>query len=280
MSDKAAKQPSIPVPAATILMLRDNGETGALEVFMVVRHHQIDFASGALVFPGGKAAPSDADPAVRGYCDGAEELDDVQLNLHVAAIREAFEESGVLLARQGGAKELVTPDVVESLDKFRPELDKGGLAILDFLKDNDLRLACDQLVRFAHWITPDMMPKRFDTHFYLAASPAGQAALHDGHETVDSVWGNPNQIVKESKEGKWTVIFPTLMNIEMLGKSSSVAEAMQAARENKIVTVLPVVKQIDGERVLEIPAEAGYSVIHEKLSNIPKDVKGDVKGKA
>jgi 8-oxo-dGTP pyrophosphatase MutT (NUDIX family) len=274
MSDKAAKQPPVPVPAATILMLRDNVETGALEVFMVVRHHQIDFASGALVFPGGKAAPSDADPQVREYCDGAEGLDDIQLNLHVAAIREAFEESGVLLARQGGSRDIIGRDVVESLDKYRPELDRGGLPILDFLKANDLRLACDQLVRFAHWITPDMMPKRFDTHFFLAASPADQAAMHDGHETVDSVWGNPGQIAEESKQGKWTVIFPTLMNIEKLGKSSTVAEAMQNARDGKIVTVLPVVKQIDGETVLEIPAEAGYSVIHERLSNIPSDVKG------
>lgn len=274
MSDKAAKQPAVPVPAATILMLRDNAETGALEVFMVVRHHQIDFASGALVFPGGKAAPSDADPAVRGYCDGADELDDVQLNLHVAAIREAFEESGVLMARQGGAKELVGPGVVESLDKFRPELDKGGLAILDFLKDNDLRLACDQLVRFAHWITPENMPKRFDTHFYLASSPEGQAALHDGHETVDSVWANPNQIIAEAKEGKWTIIFPTLMNVEKLGKASNVDEALQRARDDTIVSVEPQVVIIDGEKYLEIPKEAGYSVVHEKFNNIPKDVRG------
>lgn len=274
MSDKAAKQPPVPVPAATILMLRDNAETGALEVFMVVRHHQIDFASGALVFPGGKAAPSDADPQVREYCDGAEGLDDIQLNLHVAAIREAFEESGVLLARQGGSEDLVSADVVDGLDKFRPELDRGGLPVLEFLKANDLRLACDQLVRFAHWITPDMMPKRFDTHFYLAASPTDQAAMHDGHETVDSVWANPVQITKEAEEGKWTIIFPTLMNIEKLGKSSTVAEALQTARGEDIVTVLPKVTRIDGERYLEIPVEAGYSVIHEKLKNIPDNVKG------
>ncbi len=274
MSDKAVKQPSVPVPAATILILRDNAQTGALEVFMVVRHHQIDFASGALVFPGGKAAPSDADPQVRSYCDGADDLDDVALNLHVAAIREAFEESGVLLARHAGSQDLVGPDVVLTLDKFRPELDKGGLAILDFLKANDLRLACDKLVPFAHWITPDMMPKRFDTHFFLAGAPEGQAALHDGSETVDSVWANPGRIIEEAKDGKWTIIFPTRVNIEKLGKASNVAEAMQNAREDEIVTVLPVVKQIDGETVLEIPKEAGYSVIHEKLSNVPKDVKG------
>lgn len=273
MSGKEKKEPAPAVPAATIMILRDGPETGSLEVFMVVRHHQIDFASGALVFPGGKAAPSDSDPGVRGYCDGAEGLDDVQLNLHVAAIREAFEESGVLLARQDGSTDLVGPDVVERLDASRPLLDMGDLAILDFVRENNLRLACDCLVPFAHWITPHMMPKRFDTYFYLAGAPAGQAALHDGSETVDSVWANPNQLIEEADEGKWTVIFPTRMNVEKLGKAGTVSEAMDMARADRVVTVLPEVTQIDGEPFLKIPAEAGYSVTTEPLSNVPDSVK-------
>jgi 8-oxo-dGTP pyrophosphatase MutT (NUDIX family) len=277
MSDNAEKTPPPAVPAATIMILRDEPETGELEVFMVVRHHQIDFASGALVFPGGKAAPSDSAPGVRAYCDGEVGLDDVQLNLHVAAIREAFEESGVLLARRGGSPDVVGPDVVASLDHLRPLLDKGDLAIEDFMKENDLRLACDLLVPFAHWVTPNMMPKRFDTYFFLAAAPDGQAALHDGSETVDSVWANPSRLLKEADEGKWTVIFPTRMNVEKVGKASTVQEAMANARADKIVTVLPEVIQIDGEPFLKIPAEAGYSVTTEPLSNVPDNVKGTKK---
>lgn len=253
------------VPAATILIVRDGPKSGALEVFMVVRHHQIDFASGALVFPGGKAAEGDSDPAVRGLCDGAEELDDVQLNLHVAAIREAFEESGVLLARKAGEADLVGPDVVATLDSFRAPLDKGELGIADFLRDNDLRLACDLLVPFAHWITPTMMPKRFDTYFYLAVAPEGQAALHDGKEAVDSVWANPGKLLAEADEGKWTVIFPTRLNVEKLGEASTVAEALDRARKDTIVTVLPEVTRGDNGPVLRIPAEAGYSVVEAPL---------------
>lgn len=273
-AETPVKAPAEAVPAATIMILRDAPKSGDLEVFMVVRHHQIDFASGALVFPGGKAAPGDSDPGVRTYCDGAEGLDDVQLNLHVAAIREAFEESGVLLARKSGEEALVGPDIVESLDGFRQPLDKGELAILDFLRENDLRLACDMLVPFAHWVTPTMMPKRFDTYFYLAVAPEGQAALHDGKETVDSVWAEPNRLLAEADDGKWTVIFPTRMNVEKLGRSATVEEAVATARREPIVTVLPEMTQIDGQPHLKIPAEAGYSVTTEPLSNIPADVKG------
>jgi len=95
MTEKKA-EPPVPVPSATIMLLRD-GDTG-LEVFMVKRHHQIDFASGALVFPGGKLAAGDRDPALRALCDGAEALTDDELALRAGAIREAFEESGILLA--------------------------------------------------------------------------------------------------------------------------------------------------------------------------------------
>lgn len=200
-------EPAQPVPAATILLVRDNPETAELEVFMVVRHHQIDFASGALVFPGGKTNAGDQDPALRGKCDGAEGLNDVQLALAVSAIREAFEESGVLLARVEGEEGFIDPGRLAPLEAFRSKLDSQEVSILSFLEDHNLRLACDALVPFAHWITPDFMPKRFDTHFYVAKAPADHLALHDGSETVDSVWLNPVRAIREADEGKWTIIF-------------------------------------------------------------------------
>ncbi|MEQ8747527.1 NUDIX hydrolase [Pyruvatibacter sp.] len=255
MTDKKAEKPLI--PAATILMLRD-GDTG-LEVFMVVRHHQIDFASGALVFPGGKLAPGDKEPKVRGLCDGADGLDDTLLALRVGAIREAFEESGVLLARDAGGAVIDGPRL-SALEADRPLLDKGELAIGDFLERETLRLACDMLHPYSHWITPKMMPKRFDTHFYLADAPADHVAMHDGSEGVDSVWINPSDALREADEGKRTIIFPTRMNLEKLAESKTVAEAMAAAKARSIVTVEPVVEDVDGTMMLKIPAEAGYSV--------------------
>lgn len=257
-----------PVPAATILLVRDNAESSELEVFMVVRHHQIDFASGALVFPGGKTSAGDQDPRLRDLCDGADELNEVQLALAVSAVREAFEESGVLLARQVGETGYVSPARLEPLEPCRKQLDSGELAMFDFLMENELRLALDALVPFAHWITPDFMPKRFDTHFYVAEAPSDQFAMHDGGETVDSVWLNPNRALEEADEGKWTIIFPTRLNVDKLGQSSSVGEALETARRSSVVTVLPQVIKRDGQAYLQIPEEAGYCVSETTLDSI------------
>ena len=248
-----------PVPAATILMLRD-GPTG-LETFMVVRHHQIDFASGALVFPGGKIDDGDTD--VREFCDGVENADDTSLGLMAGAIREAFEECGILLARDKGT--LVTGERLAELDHYRDEIHKGEISLRAFCEQEQLTLACDQLQEFAHWITPEMMPKRFDTHFYLAAAPADHLAAHDGHESVDSVWISPGAALKGDNDGTYTIIFPTRLNVEMLGESNSVEEAMIMAKAYSIVSVLPWIEQRDDGKYLCIPAEAGYSLSEERM---------------
>ncbi|TNE39803.1 MAG: NUDIX hydrolase [Alphaproteobacteria bacterium] len=262
------KKNVVPVPAATILLVRDNSETSELEVFMVVRHHQIDFASGALVFPGGKTSVGDQDPRLRDLCDGADALDDMQLALAVSAIREAFEESGVLLARPVGDSGYVSPSRLEPLEGCRKLLDRGELAMVDFLEEHELRLALDALVPFAHWITPDFMPKRFDTHFYVAIAPSDQIAVHDGGEAVDSVWLNPNRAIEEADEGKWTIIFPTRLNVDKLGRSASAVAAIETARSSSIVTVLPQVIKRGDQAYLQIPEEAGYCVSETTLDSI------------
>jgi len=250
-----------PVPAATILMLRDGSD--GLEVFMVVRHRQIDFASGALVFPGGKIAPGDE--AVRSRCTGGND-DDALLALQVGAIREAFEECGILLARETSTSPSLIGGVrLASLEHYREPLAKGKLAIGEFLEKENLFLACDLMHPFAHWVTPEMMPKRFDTHFYLAEAPTDHVAIHDGHESVDSVWISPQAALEGNKSGKYTVIFPTRLNIEMLAQSDSVASAINMAAEREIVSVLPWIEEREDANYLCIPAEAGYAISEEKM---------------
>ena len=119
-------------------MLRDTAD--GLEVFMVVRHHQIDFASGALVFPGGKADDADFDPRLDPYLDGAMSDPDMKA-IQVASIREAFEECGVLLARPAGSEGLISGERLAELEPYRDQLHKGKLTILEFLQKEDLRLA-------------------------------------------------------------------------------------------------------------------------------------------
>ncbi|MGA0840603.1 MAG: NUDIX hydrolase [Pseudomonadales bacterium] len=256
--DNAAR----PAPSATILMLRDGSE--GLEVFMVVRHHQIDFASGALVFPGGKADAQDFDPALAPYIDGAADDDDMRA-MQVSAIREAFEECGILLARSEGSSTLIDGSRLAALERYRTTLHSGEVTLIDFVRNEKLRLACDQLIHFAHWVTPEMMPKRFDTHFFLAAAPADHLAVHDGHESVDSVWIKPGDAVAEAAAGTRTIIFPTLRNVEKLGTFASVSAAIEATRDARIVRVLPWTERRESGTFLCIPSEAGYAISEERM---------------
>jgi 8-oxo-dGTP pyrophosphatase MutT (NUDIX family) len=246
-------------------MLRDS--PAGLEVFMVVRHHQIDFASGALVFPGGKVAAGDE--SVRDRCVGGGSLDDTQFSLRVAAIREAFEECGILLASEKGSQDLINGERLSTLEHYQVPMSKGEVTIGEFLEKEDLVLQLDRLHRFAHWITPEMMPKRFDTHFYLAIAPKDHLAVHDGHESVDSVWITPEQALQEAKEGTRTVIFPTRLNIEMLATSQSVTQALADAQARDIVTVTPWTDKREDGTYLCIQPEAGYSIFEEKMEGQP-----------
>lgn len=257
------KKTATPLPSATILMLRDSNS--GIEVFMVKRHHQIDFASGALVFPGGKVDPNDLDPQLRDFCDGSKGLDEYRLSLAACAVREAFEESGILLARKSGENTLLDATSATGLSGWRPKLNNSEVGLVEFAQKEKLRLALDTLVPFAHWITPVFMPKRFDTHFYLAEAPQGQLGRHDGSESVDSVWVNPLEAMEDKR---WTIIFPTKMNLKVLGQSRTTAEAIAKARGTPVVTVEPKVETIDGKPMLTIPEEAGYGKIAELMNSI------------
>jgi 8-oxo-dGTP pyrophosphatase MutT (NUDIX family) len=244
------------------MMLRDGPQ--GLEVFMVVRHHQIDFASGALVFPGGKADPQDFDADLIPHLDGAATDADMRA-IQVSAIREAFEECGILLAREEGQDGIIDARRLLELEPYRISLHNGSASLKAFVEAERLRLACDQLVHFAHWVTPDMMPKRFDTHFFLAAAPRDHLAVHDGHESVDSVWIRPADAIAQAERGERTIIFPTLRNIEKLGQNATVADAIAGARQSKVVRVLPWTERRDDGTFLCIPPEAGYAISEERM---------------
>jgi 8-oxo-dGTP pyrophosphatase MutT (NUDIX family) len=243
-----------PVPAATILLVRD--APNGLEVFMVKRHHQIDFVAGALVFPGGKVQRTDFDSGLAEFADGIAGWSDEQRALAAAAVREAFEESGILMARDGKTGKFIGEERLAALEPYRQKLEKAEISLLDMLSAENLRLACDELARFAHWITPENMPKRFDTHFFLASSPVGHAGRHDGRESVDSVWIRPEDAIADRK--RWNVIFPTKLNLMKLARSKTVAEALSAARHAPPLTVTPWVEGGPDGNVLRIRDDAGY----------------------
>lgn len=251
--------------SATILLLRDGPEL--LEVFMVERHHKIDFAEGALVFPGGKVEAEDALPDLGAFCRTVESSSNDENTVRVAAIRETFEECGVLLARPRGTKELIDGTRLASIGaRYRDALQNGASSMLDMVREEDLELAFDLLVPFAHWITPEFMPKRFDTHFFLVAAPPDHLAVHDGFESVDSLWTTIPSAIELEKTGQRTIIFPTLENMKKLGRSRSVQEALEKARRDTIVTVLPQFsKDPDGTVMMVIPEEAGYDTVRAPM---------------
>jgi 8-oxo-dGTP pyrophosphatase MutT (NUDIX family) len=250
-----------PRPASTILLLRDSAATmGEIEVFMMVRHYEIDFNAGALVFPGGSVDENDreiiASPELH---SGGEGLDAGALSFRIAAIRETFEESGILLARPQGSKAMVDAKRAAAIEAaHRAALCAGNTTFSKVLAGNGLLLALDELVPYAHWITPEGMPKRFDTWFFLAAAPPEQAGAHDGKESTDSIWLSPREAVAGGESGRFKLPFPTIRNLIRLGKQTSVRAALGESRDRPIVTVMPVMTKLNGGRQLRIPREAGY----------------------
>jgi 8-oxo-dGTP pyrophosphatase MutT (NUDIX family) len=248
----------IPRPAATVLLSRD-GPSG-LEVLMVTRNVASDFASGALVFPGGRVDAADGEAALLERCRAVPGVDSAGLAFRVAGIRESFEEAHVLLARPKGGKELLSAAVLDALEaRLNTQLGRAP-HFHELVETGEIELATDLLVPFAHWITPVGPPKRFDTHFFLAPAPADQVAAHDGREAIDTLWIAPQKAVAESDAKRVTLVFATRMNLMKLAKSADVAGALAAARGATVVTVSPVLVDSPEGPMLRIPEAAGYGI--------------------
>ena len=246
-------------PASTILLLRDGAEQ-EIEVFMMVRHHEIEFSSGALVFPGGSVDASDREIIARPelYAD-SEGSDAAALSFRIAAIRETFEESGILLARPRGSNNLIeAKQAAQIAASHRAALSERKTTFLKIIDATGMVLALDELVPYAHWVTPEGMSKRFDTWFFLAAAPPEQLGAHDGRESTDSLWLSARQAVAGGESGRFKLPFPTTRNLIKLGKQPTVRAALDDAREKPVVTVMPVLTKLDSRRQLRIPLEAGY----------------------
>ncbi len=227
---------------------------------MMVRHHEIEFSSGALVFPGGSVDSGDRDIIARPELySGGEAGDAAELSFKIAAIRETFEESGILLARPRGSNNLVDASGAARIAaRHRAALSEQTTTFLDVLNDSGMVLALDALVPYARWITPEGMPKRFDTWFFLAAAPPEQLGAHDGRESTASLWLSPREAVAGGESGRFKLPFPTTRNLIKLGRQPNVQAALDDARGKPVVTVMPLMTRLNGGRQLRIPLEAGY----------------------
>jgi 8-oxo-dGTP pyrophosphatase MutT (NUDIX family) len=249
-----------PRDSATIIVARD-GASG-LEIFMLERHLDSDFAGGAYVFPGGTLDDDDLDPALADLVDGWEPLVDDMRDpdadraraLIVCAIRETFEEAGVLLARapDGG---MVPLEEEPAWEERRRALAAGELTALELAKETGIRYAADHLRFWSRLDTPNYARKRYDTRFFVAHMPPGQSPLHDDVETTASRWVHPVQAVTASRQGGFTIIFPTRRTLEDVGAHQSADGLFAAAIARPADPVCPTIGILDGEVRVKLPGD-------------------------
>jgi 8-oxo-dGTP pyrophosphatase MutT (NUDIX family) len=261
-------------PAATVMLVRDAPEPDAdghrLEVLMVRRNLNSDFVGGAYVFPGGSVDPADGGAEAEAACVGRRDgeasallgVASGGLAYWVAVLRETFEEAGLLLAQRPGGPPLLAGDPAEEA-RFvaaRAAVNAGTLRFLDLCRDERLRLLVGDVHYFAHWITPRGAPRRFDTRFFVAAAPTGQIAAHDAGETIDEIWITPHDALAAHRSGTIEIIFPTIRNLQAIGRFASSGELLAAASaaSSSVPTIEPrVVADGNGVRIV-LPGDPGY----------------------
>lgn len=234
--------------AATLVLLRDapvSEQKAGIEIFMVRRNQHTAFGPGDYVFPGGAVDDADSDPALYTRCTG---LDDARasarlgverdgLSAWVAAIRECFEEAGVLMAEPVTGHDF-QPE--KTLKSERLALHARKTVLGRVCKDHDLALAVNELHYYSHWITPLGPPRRYSTRFFAARLPAGQHAEHDGVETVAGEWVNPEDALARNKQGDFPMILPTVSQLRFFRGCENASDALKKVAQIKDVpTVAP-----------------------------------------
>jgi 8-oxo-dGTP pyrophosphatase MutT (NUDIX family) len=250
--------------ASTVMLLRDAaGEQGGVEVFMVRRVVQSEFMPDVYVFPGGSVAPDDLlaeqsmglSVAVAPSAADPEGRTAPGSGLRTAAIRELFEEGNVLLAYRAGQLLAVDEEAVPRFAAYRRALHEGKSSLNAIAQTEHLMLATDHLAYFAHWITPEGMPKRFDTHFFLAAAPPEQEALYDSLETSEGMWFHPADVLARFQQGEMPIAFPTFHQLRDLTAFKGVQEALEVAATRYVPTHQPIRVQEEGGSYVYLPED-------------------------
>lgn len=260
---KQSARAAAPQPAATVTLVRDAPR--GIEVLMLQRSLSLAFMPGAHVFPGGALDTSDDAPALRALCVGLDDaaasralgLERGGLAYWIAAIREAFEEAGILLAYDaGGGIVSLDSDTAERYRPHRQALDEGHGDFAEFALAEGLRLAADRLHYFGHWITPLGAPRRYDTRFFLAIAPECQEVWHDNRETVAHVWVRPQEALDLSAREAMHLRFPTRKTLERFAACSTAADLIAQISASRAVSAL--MPRITREGRYVLPGDAGY----------------------
>ena len=252
------------------MVVRDGSHASSpLEVLLLRRNLRVDFVGGAHVFPGGAVDPGDGDPRTERLCvgltDGAAStalgVASGGLAYWVAAVRECFEEAGLLFAcrADGAAASFADPDLAARIARQRAALNARERSFAEVCESEVLFLSVGSLHYFAHWITPESSPRRYDTRFFVALAPEGQSPAHDVGEMISEVWVRPSEALDRHRAGEMELILPTIRNLQAIGRFSTAEELLDAASAAvEIPTVLPrMVADVGGVRLL-LPGDSGY----------------------
>ncbi len=257
----------------------------SLEVLMVRRNLRSDFVGGAYVFPGGAVDPLDGGAEAEVFCAGRSDAEASTLlgvasgglAYWVAVVRETFEEAGLLLADREGGPDLLAGDSAEEarFAAARVAVNAGTLRFLDLCREEHLQLGVGDIHYFAHWITPRGAPRRYDTRFFVAAAPPGQIAAHDAGETIADVWISPHDALERHRAGEIEIIFPTIRNLQAIGRFATSVELLAAAARasSAVPTIEPrVVPDGNGMRIV-LPGDPAY-----ERSAVPDPGDGGARG--
>lgn len=256
--------------AATVMLVRDGAD--GVEVFMLRRNLNSDFVGGAYVFPGGGVDPGDGAPDVEELCVGRSDAQASALlgvasgglAYWVAAIRESFEEAGLLLAVDDtdAMVRFDDPDVNDRFVEHRRRVDAGEVSLVEVARREGLRLATDRIHYFSRWVTPLGAPRRYDTRFFIAHPPEWQEPIHDDREVIANLWIRPADALERHARGEFELIFPTVRSLEALQRFDTAdAVVRHAAAIAHIDPILPTI--VDGEHGLRIvlPGDGSYDAL-------------------
>ena len=248
----------------------DEAGAPAVEVCMLRRNLASEFVAGAYVFPGGSVDPVDRGEEAEAVCGGLTDaeasaalgIESGGLACWVAALRECFEEAGVLVARSaadGGLLDLGAAEVAARFGAHRLDVYEGRTGLLDLCRAEGLVLAADTVHYVSHWITPELAPKRFDTRFFVTTAPPGQTAHHDEGETIATIWVRPADALARFEAGEIELLPPTIANLQELAAHRTAAAVEAWARSvTEVPAILPIVLIEDGQLLVLRPGDDGY----------------------
>jgi 8-oxo-dGTP pyrophosphatase MutT (NUDIX family) len=260
---------SAPKDSATVILVR-RGQGKTPEVFLARRHDSQSFMAGVYVFPGGQLEASDADIAetkLLSVSDGFQPhtllqdsklTRDMALGFYICAIRETFEETGVLFARNASDNSIDFGNAIiqARFAAYRQPLNEGKITLAEIIRQENLVVMPELLTPYSHWITPEIVPQRFSTRFFLAEFPHGQNVVTDKDELTSSLWVTPGEALQMYTAGKISMMPPTLKTLEEMAEFCAMDELFAAARNRKIYPVLP--QPMKGG--LKLPHDPEYSI--------------------